>query len=976
MDWIEAVQYIKEIQESNRLVVFVGSGVSKNSDIPTWADLITAIAKKINYDNCDSCDSNNEDCPTSDCSIQYNFTRDQYLKIPEYFFQSDTSDNHSGYYSFIKEFLTTEKGPNAIDEMIFRILPHHIITTNYDSLLECTPGANTQLYTTIYRDADMLEHASDKYLLKMHGDLEHPETIILNESDYLDYEQAHPLMCTFIRSLLVNHTFVFVGYSLNDYNLNIIINWINYFCRLNDIKERPKNFLISTNKSDSFEINRLSSKSIYVVDISTIPEEIIKNAQVPKSLSSPAGKSLYTFLRCIENPNVLDIPENQISVLSHKIELLRSYRRVSIEDILHMNSWGYVERVGSSLMFYDTSSFTRIKKYISIENTNSVSKLSDMFLRAGIRHIYLNSSSDAIVFESSRPIFSEIFQLYLDNDYNTIAATLDSHDTTAERFYYSKLLYLDNDLNEIISTAEKGLPKGDYITLLLHKYRSLLGSITLFDHQSNRRNELNSILATLPQKYIPATHFLHKLINSISDNIMQMQDILNNQEKIYSPTNHSVFYGDDFTYLLKLQSYVYDYYFFIKGNYIPYDTFKETKDYFSFYIKAIFCTYMPGPDKSDSIFGLCWERKHYPISEIDLDIITKYITPEKLREIISLYSVQHLEIQEDVSILKKYANLCKSFEANTFTEWLKFIDNYNILLDLVQMSLEQRNLYLDIFCNMLIRICEKDSQASISMFEVFEHLASNNAILSNSVAVKNVVVFFLSSSLFKTLNDKHHRCLAKMVKHLNGKSDLNIQFCLQKLIEDSASDSEKLNRLHVFRGVLNCEPYAEFICQQCAHMNTSTLFDFIIDKTVPFTEKIYQHFLDAIEAEHQHRITMPGVRTFPDRLTANIDYCLLLRLCDFTFDIQKLKRYAQYSDTLTFIVDPDNYDYSKVDLSNYMWGNFIYSSTYQQYFIDHKHEIITDSLRDIFRCGSATEAQQKIVFGLLLADDELRNFPD
>ncbi len=79
---------------------------------------------------------------------------------------------------------------------------------------------------------------------------------------------------------------------------------------------------------------------------------------------------------------------------------------------------------------------------------------------------------------------------------------------------------------------------------------------------------------------------------------------------------------------------------------------------------------------------------------------------------------------------------------------------------------------------------------------------------------------------------------------------------------------------------------------------------------------------------------------------------------------------------MSFIVDPDHYDYSKVDLSNYMWGNFIYSPTYQQYFIDHKHEIITDSLKNCFRCGSATEAQQKIVYGLLLAGDELRSFPD
>ena len=36
MDWIESVKKIRKAQENNQLVVFVGAGVSKNSDLPTW----------------------------------------------------------------------------------------------------------------------------------------------------------------------------------------------------------------------------------------------------------------------------------------------------------------------------------------------------------------------------------------------------------------------------------------------------------------------------------------------------------------------------------------------------------------------------------------------------------------------------------------------------------------------------------------------------------------------------------------------------------------------------------------------------------------------------------------------------------------------------------------------------------------------------------------------------------------------------
>ena len=52
MDWIQAIKEIQKAQEKNQLVIFVGSGVSNNSGIPTWGDLIKVIADEIGYDKC------------------------------------------------------------------------------------------------------------------------------------------------------------------------------------------------------------------------------------------------------------------------------------------------------------------------------------------------------------------------------------------------------------------------------------------------------------------------------------------------------------------------------------------------------------------------------------------------------------------------------------------------------------------------------------------------------------------------------------------------------------------------------------------------------------------------------------------------------------------------------------------------------------------------------------------------------------
>lgn len=51
MNWIEAIKKIREAQESNRLIIFVGAGVSKNR----FAFLGATggfHCTKIGYDNC------------------------------------------------------------------------------------------------------------------------------------------------------------------------------------------------------------------------------------------------------------------------------------------------------------------------------------------------------------------------------------------------------------------------------------------------------------------------------------------------------------------------------------------------------------------------------------------------------------------------------------------------------------------------------------------------------------------------------------------------------------------------------------------------------------------------------------------------------------------------------------------------------------------------------------------------------------
>ncbi|MFC7854654.1 hypothetical protein ACFUUX_18750, partial [Bacillus velezensis] len=62
-----SITKIQEASENNKLVVFVGAGVSANSGIPTWNELIKEFAQDLGEFDVDR-------------------SPDLYMKIPQYYF--------------------------------------------------------------------------------------------------------------------------------------------------------------------------------------------------------------------------------------------------------------------------------------------------------------------------------------------------------------------------------------------------------------------------------------------------------------------------------------------------------------------------------------------------------------------------------------------------------------------------------------------------------------------------------------------------------------------------------------------------------------------------------------------------------------------------------------------------------------------------------------------------------------------------
>ena len=83
------IRYFREKANKNKLILFVGAGVSCNVEgMPSWENLIQEMAKAIDYKKCCKCKNKTEECENV-CDIKYKFSQDEYLKIPQYVFNND-----------------------------------------------------------------------------------------------------------------------------------------------------------------------------------------------------------------------------------------------------------------------------------------------------------------------------------------------------------------------------------------------------------------------------------------------------------------------------------------------------------------------------------------------------------------------------------------------------------------------------------------------------------------------------------------------------------------------------------------------------------------------------------------------------------------------------------------------------------------------------------------------------------------------
>ena len=254
------------LMRDNRAILFVGSGVSKNLGLPTYAELINEMARQLGFDPRLFNDWGNND----------------FLILAEYYY------HHKGSLKELIAWMdskwhnsTIDIGQSLIHQLIVELDFPLIYTTNYDKWLEHAYDYYKKEYEKITNVADMARaNASKPQIVKFHGDFDDESSIVLTESQFfnrLDFETPLDIK---LRSDSLEKSLLFVGYSLSDINIRYMLYKLHKQWELSSYEAlRPKSY-------------------IFLVESNPIKEKILTERGIIPIVSKidDPGESLTAFL--------------------------------------------------------------------------------------------------------------------------------------------------------------------------------------------------------------------------------------------------------------------------------------------------------------------------------------------------------------------------------------------------------------------------------------------------------------------------------------------------------------------------------------------------------------------------------------------------------------------------------------------------------------------------------------------------------
>jgi hypothetical protein len=125
------------------------------------------------------------------------------------------------------EFVTPQYTPSKIHELIFRLDARLVVTQNFDRIYDVHAAALSQgtIYVKSYDEHDTAEfiRRRRRVVLKAHGSIDAPNDMVFTKGDYARARHAHAGFYALLDGLILTHTCVFLGCGTSDPDIAMML---------------------------------------------------------------------------------------------------------------------------------------------------------------------------------------------------------------------------------------------------------------------------------------------------------------------------------------------------------------------------------------------------------------------------------------------------------------------------------------------------------------------------------------------------------------------------------------------------------------------------------------------------------------------------------------------------------------------------------------------------------------------------------
>lgn len=896
------IRFLAEELEKGKLVVFVGAGVSKNSGLPEWEELIKDYA---------------------DYRGIKEFTSKQFLTIPEEVFERYGSLK---YYEIAEKRFLGKYVPNSIHRILKKMKLTYIITTNYDTLIE-DEIKNLQI---VSKDEDLPYTNSNRMLIKMHGDFEN-KNIVLKKSDYDNYEKNFQLISTLVKGLFTTNTVLFIGYSYSDTNVQQIMNWIKEI-----LKEKTrKAFLVEfTNEDNKEEENGEQINKISLKLLNDNNDEVLYESKKER-FNNNYEKTLTKFLSNIYNEKekvkqekIFEIYINLNYLTEHNWKKLNKYSEIRIDE-----DWKRI--LYTRLEFKDIEKYeeilfkSRIKKILQRINRNE----KEILIPFSEKGITPKRKEQKNILEEKIEVEEKFLKIICDYDYKNFQNLVEEYkeNNNINKYvivygylFFKKINKAKETIKSMIEAKENVNSKNEKL-VWDNFILSIIEFMEITHAEENLNKTFESIEESLEDKYFEYFKYETELFNEIFK--YSTLEALNKEmnklfDKVRKEKSTSYVMGTPPSYKAIILSR--DLFYFCSLNGIFGNSFSDYSEFMKKYIEILLMSYT---NKNIEVKNQMFKNRNL-IEEFEyFDFFMMLeLSYSDLKKLFNEYEIKDLKCEKE--IFDKLIVLLKNIldwiieNDNEFMEKIDTLESILLIiskLNLIETQFEklvdiilndknsnvffENNYALEVADNFRVIICKNFKNLNKEFFDkILEKIFLIDRKRIDENLLDHITYYFNKKEMPKiSKNDK--------IKNFINKNNLKIKCYFLRIIDEIYFEELKNEILKEIKDTLNIEVYSFLLNQK--------FIDFIPeteDKIIKELDRIFQ----------KKDIDINNLISYTSEKEKILDFLLVSGLNDklpISF-IEKLKKYKnkeffksleQYESEILwkYILNQENFDYSE-----------------------------------------------------------------